>query len=63
MVAKKKEKIKEQFLQEEEREKKAQETILTIKKKYGKNAAVRGIDFEKGATAIERNDQIGGHKA
>lgn len=60
---KRKEKMKEQFLQEEEREKKAQETILTIKKKYGKNAAVRGIDFEKGATAIERNDQIGGHKA
>ena len=48
---------------DEEREKKAQETILTIKKKYGKNAAVRGMDFEKGATAIERNDQIGGHKA
>jgi DNA polymerase V len=48
---------------EEEREKKAQETILTIKKKYGSNAAVRGMDFEKGATAMERNEQIGGHKA
>ncbi|NLH62628.1 MAG: DNA methylase [Erysipelotrichaceae bacterium] len=50
-------------LREEEREKKAQATILAIKKKYGKNAAVRGMDLEKGATAIDRNDQIGGHKA
>lgn len=57
------EKEKKRSRKEEEREKKAQETILSIKKKYGKNAAVRGMDFEKGATAIERNDQIGGHKA
>lgn len=48
---------------EEEREQKAQQTILAIKKKYGKNAAVKGTDFEKGATAIERNNEIGGHKA
>lgn len=48
---------------DEEREKKAQEAILTLKKKYGKNAAVRGMDLEKAATAIDRNNQIGGHKA
>jgi DNA polymerase V len=60
---KKQEALEKQILQEEEREKKAQETILTIKKKYGKNAAVRGTDFESGATGRERNNQIGGHKA
>jgi DNA polymerase V len=31
--------------------------------KHGKNAIVKGLDFEVGATAIERNEQIGGHKA
>jgi DNA polymerase V len=44
-------------------EKKVQEAILKIKEKYGKNAVVKGMDFEKGATTIERNGQIGGHKA
>ena len=34
-----------------------------IKKRFGKNAIMRGISLEKGATAKERNDQIGGHKA
>ena len=34
-----------------------------IEKKYGKNAIVRGMNLEEGATAIERNKQIGGHKA
>lgn len=48
---------------EEEQEKKVQQTILAIQKKYGKNAVVKGTDFEKGATAIERNNEIGGHKA
>jgi len=36
---------------------------LTIKQKYGKNAILRGLNFEEGATAVERNKQIGGHKA
>lgn len=36
---------------------------LEIKKRFGKNAIMRGISLEKGATAKERNDQIGGHKA
>ena len=34
-----------------------------IKKKYGKNAILKGLNFEEGATAKERNQQIGGHKA
>ncbi len=46
-----------------EREKKQQEAILKIKKKYGKNAILKGMNFEDGATAKDRNSQIGGHKA
>ena len=34
-----------------------------MKKKYGKNAILRGMDLEEGATTIERNNQVGGHKA
>ena len=45
------------------KEKKAQEAILAIRRKYGKNAILKGLDFEDGATTIERNTQIGGHKA
>ena len=45
------------------RERSRQEAILSIRKKYGKNAILKGINFEEGATAIERNLQIGGHKA
>ena len=33
------------------------------KKKYGKNAVVRGLNLKEGATAMDRNRQIGGHKA
>ena len=39
------------------------ETTLEIKKKFGKNALLKGLNFEEGATARERNAQIGGHKA
>ena len=46
-----------------ERERRMQEALLTIKKKYGKNAVLRGMNFEEGATAKERNGQIGGHQA
>ena len=45
------------------KERRMQEAILQIKKKYGKNALLKGHDFEDGATSIERNSQIGGHKA
>lgn len=45
-----------------EREKRMQQAALRIKKKFGKNAILRGTDFEDGATARERNRQIGGHR-
>ncbi len=45
------------------KERKAQEAILKIKKQFGKNAILKGLNFEEGATAKERNKQIGGHKA
>ena len=45
------------------RDRKIQKAILDIQKKYGKNAILKGMSFEDGATAIERNQQIGGHKA
>lgn len=45
------------------RDRKIQQTILDIQKKYGKNAILKGMSLEEGATAIERNGQIGGHKA
>lgn len=45
------------------RERKIQETLLTIKKRYGKNAILKGMNLQEGATAKERNEQIGGHKA
>lgn len=46
-----------------ERERRMQETMLTIKKKFGKNAILKGMNLEEGATAKDRNAQIGGHKA
>lgn len=46
-----------------QRERRMQEAVLSIKKKYGKNAVLKGMNFEEGATAISRNSQIGGHKA
>ncbi len=46
----------------EEREKNMQKAILEIKKKFGKNAVLRGMNFEEGATTIERNGEVGGHK-
>ncbi len=45
------------------RERRLQQTVIEIKKKLGKNAIIKGLDLEDGATAIERNAQIGGHKA
>lgn len=45
------------------KERKLQETMLSIKKKYGKNAIIKGTNLQEGATALKRNRQIGGHKA
>ena len=46
-----------------EREKKMQQAVLSIKRKYGKNAILKGTSLQEGATARDRNKQIGGHKA
>lgn len=46
-----------------EKERKLQEAMLSIKKKYGKNAMLKGTSLQEGATAIDRNNQIGGHRA
>jgi DNA polymerase V len=48
---------------EQAKERKIQEAMLNIKKKFGKNAILKGISLEEGATTMERNNQIGGHKA
>ena len=60
--------VAEQAKKEEEeaelvREKKMQKAMLEIKKKYGKNAVLKGMNLEEGATTVDRNKQIGGHKA
>lgn len=57
------EKQRKQEKQELEREKRLQHAMLDIKKKFGKNAILKGMNLCEGATAKERNDQIGGHKA
>ena len=58
---------KEQQAQADEaahaKERKIQEAMLGIKKKYGKNAILKGMNLEEGATAKERNQTIGGHQA
>ncbi|MCD8206991.1 MAG: DNA methylase [Bacteroidales bacterium] len=56
-------KERERAQKEAEKEMKMERTLLNIKKKYGKNSILRGFDYEEGATAIQRNQQIGGHKA
>ena len=45
------------------REKRLQRAVLNIKQKFGKNSILKGMSFEEGATARERNKQIGGHRA
>lgn len=45
------------------KERRMQEAVLHIKKSFGKNAILKGVDFADGATAIDRNSRIGGHKA
>ena len=58
--------VEEKRRQEEEKqakERKMQEAMITIKKRFGKNAILKGMNLEEGATARDRNAQIGGHKA
>ena len=45
------------------REREMQRAVLALRRKYGKNAVLKGMNLQEGATAISRNGQIGGHKA
>lgn len=59
-------KVEEEHRQENEKlakERKLQEAMLSVKKKYGKNAMLKGMNLQEGATTISRNNQIGGHNA
>ena len=49
--------------EEQERELKIQKALIDIRDKFGKNAIIKGLNMHEGATAMERNKQIGGHKA
>ena len=46
-----------------DKERKMQQAMLSIRGKFGKNAILRGMNLEEGATTRDRNEQIGGHKA
>ena len=62
---KEKEHLEKEYLEKEylEKEKHLQEAMLSVRSKYGKNAILRAADLQEGATTIDRNRQIGGHKA
>ena len=54
--------LKEREIHDEKLDNELQKILLSIKEKYGKNSILKGIDLEKCATTVERNNQIGGHK-
>lgn len=56
-------KKKEVSSKKEEAERNIQKAMLSIKKKYGKNAVIKGMNLQEGGTTIQRNNQVGGHKA
>ncbi len=47
----------------QEKERRLESAVLELRKKYGANALLKGLNFREGATAVERNTQIGGHRA
>ena len=57
------ERIEQMKIAERAREKREQTAIISIRRRFGKNAILKGMNFEDGATSIERNMQIGGHRA
>ena len=56
-------KEKEADKQNDEKEKKIQAAMIKLQNRYGKNAVLKGMNLQEGGTTIERNGQIGGHKA
>ncbi|MBQ1915747.1 MAG: DNA methylase [Selenomonadaceae bacterium] len=57
------ERKREQEKKEDEKERKIQQAMLSLHEKFGKNAVLKGTNLQEGATTIERNGQVGGHKA
>ncbi|MDE7266280.1 MAG: DNA methylase [Lachnospiraceae bacterium] len=57
------EKQKQEDEEKKKKERALQEAVLSVKKKFGKNAILKGINLEEGATGMDRNNQIGGHRA
>lgn len=57
------EQAEQQAQEQQKRERKIQDAMLSIRHRFGKNAILKGTNFQDGATAIQRNRQIGGHKA
>lgn len=53
----------EENLKKEQSEKELQKAVISIKKKYGKNAIIKGMDLQESGTTIQRNSQIGGHQS
>ena len=53
----------DKLIESEKEEKKLQKVLLSLREKYGKNLVLKGMNLEEGATTIERNNQIGGHKS
>ena len=49
--------------QESEKERRIQKAVIDIREKFGKNAILKGMDLQEGATTVERNRQIGGHRS
>ena len=56
-------KQKEKEQQEEKKERNLQKAMINIKSKYGKNAIIKGMNLQEAGTTIDRNNQVGGHKA
>ena len=56
-------KKKEEIRRNDEKSRKLQDAVLSMKTKYGKNSLVRGLSLQEGAMTMVRNNQIGGHKA
>lgn len=56
-------KQEEEILKKEFQERNLQKAVIQIKNKYGKNSIIKGMNLQKAGTTIERNAQVGGHKA
>lgn len=57
------EKQKQEEEAKRKKERALQKAVLSVKKKFGKNAILKGMNLEEGATGTQRNNQIGGHRA